>query len=241
MLRKILNRFSFHLRGKLRFLFFFLLNRSNYKTYSNYTFSDEKLKFTHILESINYSKVVSLEPIYFEFGCYSGRTFSAAVNAYKFLKIKDFETYAFDSFQGLPENSESEGNIFKTGSFYMTKDNFIKEIRTNTKYNLEKKYIIEGFYDKTLTKELSITLKKPSVIHIDVDLYSSAKLVLDFITPLLQVGAVILIDDWYCFKPGENKGLQKAFKEFLEKNKNISCENWKNYSTFGKSFIINKI
>ncbi len=241
MIREIYSRLTFSTKSKLRFLFFFLFKRSNYQSYSNYTFSDERLKFTHILESINYSRVVSLNPIYFEFGCYSGRTFSAAVNAYKFLKIKDFETYAFDSFQGLPENSESEGNVFKTGSFYMTKDNFIKEIRINTKYNLEDNYIIEGFYNKTLTKELSNTLKKPSVIHIDVDLYSSAKLVFDFISPLLQVGAVILIDDWYCFKPGENKGLQKAFGEFLEKNKNISCENWKNYSTFGKSFIINKI
>ena len=86
------------------------------------------------------------------------------------------------------------------------------------------------------------TVKNQNKIeNIDVDLYISAKSVFRFIAPLLRVGTVILIDDWYCFKPGENKGLQKAFNEFLDLNKNIECEHWKNYSTFGRSFFVKKI
>jgi len=241
VLSKIYKNLSFKTKKKVRNLYYLLIDRGNYSTYKNYTFSDEDLKLTHILESINYSKVVSLEPIFFEFGCYSARTFNAAIKAYNFLKISNFEIYAFDSFKGLPPNNESEAGIFDEGSFSMSKKDFIKEVKKNTQYSLKDEYIIDGFYEDSLKKNLYNKLKKPSVIHIDVDLYSSANTVLNFLSPLIQVGAVILIDDWYCFKPGEDKGLQRAFREFLIDHPNIQCENWKNYSTFGKSFIINKI
>ena len=81
---------------------------------------------------------MSLNPIYFEFGCYSGRTFSAAINAYNFFKIKNFSAYAFDSFRGLPENEETQSSVFKPGSFSMSKINFVQEVFNNTNHRLKK-------------------------------------------------------------------------------------------------------
>ena len=54
-----------------------------YSSYQLYKKCDETDKFSHILESVNYIKVAGgngtiLPLVYFEFGCYSGRTFSAA-------------------------------------------------------------------------------------------------------------------------------------------------------------------
>lgn len=79
---------------------------------------------------------------------------------------------------------------------------------------------------------------KVGFIHIDVDLYSSAKLVLDFIKPYLCEGTIILFDDWYCFPPGKHQGEKKAIQEFCGKYKDVCLIEWKNYSTFGKYFFV---
>jgi hypothetical protein len=87
----------------------------------DYLYTDEHLKFVHILECVNYSRVAGVEgripQVYFEFGCHSGRTFSAAVRASRFLKIEGAEFFAFDSFEGLPQTNSDVDGIFKTGTF----------------------------------------------------------------------------------------------------------------------------
>ena len=55
---------------------------------------------------------------YYEFGCHSARTFSAAANAFKYLKMDQFELYAFDSFEGLPNTSKEEDGYFEGELFY---------------------------------------------------------------------------------------------------------------------------
>ena len=101
--------------------------------------------------------------------------------------------------------------------------------------------IFNGFYKDTLTKNLQEKLPKVGMVHIDVDLYSSTCEVLNFVKPLLVEGTIILFDDWYCFPVNKEMGEPKAFKEFLSANKNIEVEEWKNYSTFGKSFFVKSL
>ena len=84
-------------------------------------------------------------------------------------------------------------------------------------------------------------MPKAGLIHIDVDLYSSTIDILNFIAPLLKVGSVMIFDDWYCFPPGSNKGEAKALNEFLRQNPSYKMEEWKAYSTFGKSFFVTAI
>jgi O-methyltransferase len=72
-------------------------------------------------------------------------------------------------------------------------------------------------------------------------LYSSTVTVLDFIKKFLVSGTVILFDDWYCFPPGKEMGERRAFNEFLKKYPEIQVDEWKNYSTFGKSFLVRKV
>ena len=54
-------------------------------------------------------------------------------------------------------------------------------------------------------------------------------------------GTVLLFDDWYCFPPGSNKGERRALEEFQANNPSFEFEDWKSYSTFGKSFFVVKI
>tara|TARA_B100000579_G_C22741002_1_gene809108 strand:- start:182 stop:901 length:720 start_codon:yes stop_codon:yes gene_type:complete len=206
-----------------------------------YKSTDEKNKFIHILEAVNYVKVAKLPPVFFEFGCHSGRTFSTAISSAKYLNL-NLECFAFDSFEGLPETNEKEDGIFKSGTFFTSKKNFIDIVYKKTKLKISNNQIIQGYYEKSLTTELKSKLPRSvGFIHIDVDLYSSTKTVLNFIKDFLKIGTVILFDDWYCFSPGSLMGEKKAFTEFLNKNKNIQVEEWKNYSTFGKSFFVTKI
>jgi len=221
----------------LKYMYYFILRNKLFSTFNNYRFTDEKLKYIHLLEAINYSKISLQRPIYYEFGCHSGRTFSSAINAFKFLKINDYHAYAFDSFKGLP-NTQKEDGFFKVGTFCTSYIDFIKILKKKTYYDSKNITIFPGYYDISLNKINQVDLFPPTIIHIDVDLYSSCKTVLNFIKPLLKSGVVILFDDYYCFPPAPLAGERKAFEEFLNENQNIKAESWKTYSTFGKSFLI---
>ena len=208
---------------------------------SLYKLTDEKFKFSHILEAVNYVRVALIPPVFFEFGCHSGRTFSTAINAANFLKL-DLIAIAFDSFQGLPNTKINDDGYFKGGTFFTSEDEFKKIIKRQTGENLKDNQIIKGFYDESLNDDLKAKLPKHvGMVHIDVDLYSSTCSVLEFIKDYIVEGTVILFDDWYCFPPGEEKGEKKALIEFLKKYPNIKLEEWKNYSNFGKSFFVKAI
>ena len=206
-----------------------------------YVESDEKFKYIHILEAVNYIKVAELPNVFFEFGCHSGRTYSAALLASKFLRF-EIENFAFDSFEGLPETLKNEDGIFKSGTFNTAKKDFVEIVKKRSGVLLQEDQLIEGYYEKSLTDKLSERLPKSvGFVHIDVDLYSSTVTVLDFIKKFLVSGTVILFDDWYCFPPGKEMGERRALNEFLKKYPEIELEEWKNYSTFGKSFLVKKV
>ena len=206
-----------------------------------YKRSDETEKFQHITEAVNYIRVAELPQVFFEFGCSSGRTFSAAILAARYLSMS-LDAYAFDSFEGLPETKKSEDGYFQAGSFNTSLREFRQIVKKQTKVDLPDTNIVKGFYDMSLTKQLKTLLpNKVGFVHIDVDLYSSTVTVLEFIKDHLTDGTVILFDDWFCFPPGKNMGERRALSEFLEKYPEIQMEGWKNYSTFGKSFLVSKV
>ena len=230
----------------LKDIYFTIFKRKLKQVHKIYKFSDEDLKFAHILEAINYLRVAGnygnlIPKTVFEFGCHSGRTFVTAINSADYLNFLGVEFFAFDSFQGLPETNIQSDGVFKKGTFKTLLKNFQKIIKKKTYKKLTEVNIFNGFYKDTLTKNLQEKLPKVGMVHIDVDLYSSTCEVLNFVKPLLVEGTIILFDDWYCFPVNKEMGEPKAFKEFLSANKNIEVEEWKNYSTFGKSFFVKSL
>ena len=230
------------LYGLVANAYFRLIHSELIVSHQNYKYSDEHLKYVHLLECMNYLRVAKPGGrAFFEFGCHSGRTFSATVNAAKYFNMKDAEFYAFDSFEGLPETDIEEDGIFRTGSFYTSKSDFLKIVKQKTGLDMDNDHIIKGFYSDSLTTELQKRMPKVGMVHIDVDLYSSTMQILEFIKPLIVVGTVIVFDDWYCFPPGSNKGEMRAVKEFSAANPSFQLEEWKAYSTFGKSFFVTSL
>ena len=63
-----------------------------------------------------------------------------------------------------------------------------------------------------------------AVIYIDCDLYSSTVPILEFCKPFLQLGTIIVFDDWFCFHGLNNKGERLAFSEFRSANPDMIFE-----------------
>ena len=229
----------------LKFTLILIFKNNLIKSHTRFINIDEDDKFKHLFEGINYLKVAGilsdnnevLPQTYFEFGCHSARTFSSAINAVNYLKMKNFKFYALDSFKGLPTTNVSEDGIFKKGEFSTSKNNFIRLVKKYTNYGPEKYNIIEGYFEDSLTKDLKMELPKIGVVFIDVDLYSSTKTVLEFIKDLLVEGSLVIFDDWYCFPESSNQGQKKAFDNFCQEN-NLVFKEWKNFGNFGKSFFL---
>ena len=139
----------------------------------------------------------------YEFGVFSGQSIQIFLNN---LNENSFDRiWGFDSFEGLPEchaeplfqDSWAAGGFDSRKLFDKTTpedaSKHIEDIIGNPKYTP-----VVGFYDKTLTDDLAKTLKPALIIDIDVDLYSSAYTVLDFIfrNKLYKKGTLLMYDDW---------------------------------------------
>lgn len=62
---------------------------------------------------------------------------------------------------------------------------------------------------------------------------------LNFITPLVQGGTVLVFDDWFSFRGSPFKGVQKAFYEWAESvSKDFVLVECQRYSWKRNSFIV---
>jgi hypothetical protein len=159
-----------------------------------------------------------------EFGVFEGRS----INFFsKFCSNAVF--YGFDTFDGLPEPwIDPSGRVIgKTGAF-KTKFNKIS-FNENVK-------IVKGLFQDTLPKfliEKQDLLEKVNLIHIDCDIYSSTRFVLDQCLSIIKYNKpYILFDEFVNCIEGQDENFKVnnklidithgceslAFLEFVEKN-----------------------
>jgi hypothetical protein len=138
---------------------------------------------------------VAVDGLYLEFGVYSGTTIN-------FIASRVAATvHGFDSFEGLPEQW---GNV-PAGKF--TRHGDLPEVRDNVALHV-------GWFDKTLPDFLEANGGNAAFIHIDSDLYSSARTVLESLRPRIVPGTVIVFDEFFNY-PGWQEHECKAFQEFI--------------------------
>lgn len=152
---------------------------------------------------------VQNQGLWLEFGVFQGRDIRV-LSGYTEGKL-----YGFDSFEGLPED----------WTFFQRKGRFsLSERLPEVPGNVE---LVKGWFEDTLPAFLDEHPEPIAFLHIDSDLYSSAKYVLSEVADRLVPGTVILFDDFLNY-PDWKDGEAKAFFEIVE-------EVGKNYEYIGFS------
>lgn len=131
-----------------------------------------------------------------EFGVAKGETLAIIVEALS----ADHAVVGFDTFTGLPETWRTG---FPAGTFAQDALPVVPGAR-----------LVAGRFEATLPEFLSDTGEQIAFLHIDSDLYSSAKTVLDLAGDRLASGAVIVFDEFFNF-PGWQQHEFRAWTEFV--------------------------
>ena len=154
--------------------------------------------FTAPAETLDHA--LSLAPeegMALEFGVYSGSTVKVIAAA-----RNGREVYGFDSFEGLPEDWRT---TLPAGTFAMDQ---VPEV--------DGAEMIVGMFADTLPGFLTQHPGPVAFLHLDADLYSSTKTVLDLAGDRLRPGSIVLFDEYFNY-PGWEQHEHRAWTEFVER------------------------
>ncbi len=123
----------------------------------------------------------------------------------------EYEIFGFDTFYGLPE--DWSGTDLNKSAF----------TTNGVAPKIEGVKFFKGLFEDTIPIYLNqYKLKQCALIHIDCDLYLSAKTVFKYINPCIGPGTILVFDEWYYRSNKslyENNCEQKAFYEWVLENK----------------------
>ena len=155
---------------------------------------------------------------FYEFGSFKGDSLILFGLIKRFLSIfnpelKKQKIFSFDSFQGLPKNNLDHNDpVWREKSFCGTLKEVIKNVNSHDIYF----EYIKGFYKDSLTSDLQQRMLEnpPSIVHIDVDLYSSTIEVLVWLDKISLPMAIYIFDDIWATGNHPDLGEQKAILEY---------------------------
>jgi hypothetical protein len=175
---------------------------------------------------------------YLEFGVYDGKSFILAYHALKGV-CRSF--YAFDSFAGIRGTQGAEETHFKDEQYSAS----LETLRYNFRFaDVDETVVttVPGYFQDSLRgktpKDFGITAA--SVVHVDTDVYEPALLALEFVTPALPQGALLLFDDYDQLAASNDKGERRAVREWLEAHPELELELYRSYAVFGRAFVVHK-
>jgi hypothetical protein len=153
-------------------------------------------------ELIDYSlQAVGAEGHYLEFGVFTGGTIR-----YIAKRIGPRTIHGFDSFEGFAE--------VWSGFSLANKTFDVKGRLPRVPGNVQ---LHRGYFDASLPQWLADNPGPVAFVHVDCNLYSSTKTVLDLLAPRLVRGSVILFDEYFNYPNWEQHEF-KAFQEFVSAN-----------------------
>ena len=214
--------------------------------YENFFYqTSDKSRLRKIVDHYEiYKKVSHIKGDIFEFGVFKG------VSLIRFLTFRDIinkkstkHVYGFDAFGKFPIPKKNNSHKSNDSQFARLHDERIGEgikEKTLNKILLKKKFnkftLIKGNINTSLEKFL-IKKKnklKISLLHLDLDIYSPTKLVLEKLYKFISKNGIILLDDYRHIK-----GATSAVDEFLKKKPSLKIRKLSKKSR--PSFIIKDI
>ena len=135
-----------------------------------------------------------------EFGVYHG------LSLRRLAKRVSSPVHGFDSFEGIPEDwkpGEPKGSYSTGGRVPAMPLHVI---------------LHRGWFEDTLPGFVASQQEKLRFVHVDCDLYSSTRTVLEGLRPLFQVGMVLLFDEYLGFEDYEQHEF-RAWREFVQRHR----------------------
>jgi hypothetical protein len=181
---------------------------------------------------------------YLEFGLYRGFSLWFAQQVGNTVVGKDFKYFGFDSFAGLPDQSQDYiGGAWAPGVYAGS----LKEVSHNLRYHgadFSTLHLVKGWFGQQVFAdwERQFNCPKAAIITIDADLYESCREILQFFSSFyIQPGTILLFDDF--INPASsadinNFGERKALKEFLEEHKDFELTHLFTFSTTGYACMV---
>jgi hypothetical protein len=151
---------------------------------------------TRLLEASLVASPQFKDGLFLEFGVWKGDSIR------KIASFARTNVFGFDSFEGLPEGWRPG---YPAGAFAL---NALPDVPENVE-------LVKGWFNETLPRFLEANTGPISFIHMDCDLYSSTKTVLDLCNPRILSGTVILFDE-LVNHPRWESGEYKALHEWAQ-------------------------
>ena len=155
---------------------------------------------THVFERMKLQH--KPDTLWLEFGVFSGRTINYI------SRFTTDKVYGFDSFEGLPEKWRDG---FDKGMF--NQQGNLPAVNSNVT-------LVKGWFNETLPGFMESHKKKVSFLHLDADLYSSTKYILDTLKDQLDTDCIVVFDELVNYPGFDGEtGELKAWYEFITENK----------------------
>ena len=119
------------------------------------------------------------------------------------VRLPGRTVFGFDSFEGLPEHWRGSfgPGFFSTGGR-------LPSVRPNVT-------LVKGWFEATLPAFAAEHAGRPvAFLHVDCDLYSSTRCILEHLGPRLVPGSVVVFDEYFNY-PGWEQHEFRAFSEFV--------------------------
>jgi hypothetical protein len=203
---------------------------------------------------------------YLEFGVFRGATFIRAYHTIKEVyavasgddmvgaghttpgeaewlraQWRQMRFFAFDSFRGLPDEVGTGAPAFVAGKYSCGEEEFRANLR-RAQVPVDRVETVPGWYADSLTAETRERHggRPAAIVFVDCDLYSSTTSVLEYVTPLLQEGTVLVFDDWYHYRGDPGSGEQRAAGEWAQRTLRWKLVEYHKEGAFRNSFIVVK-
>jgi hypothetical protein len=171
----------------------------------------------------NYIARCGLKGHYLEFGTFWGSSFFP--NYFRLRHWLRGTFFAFDSFRGLsaPEADETR---FTAGDFYQgaycSNERSFAALADFVGVPPDRLSVVAGFFSETLVDvppaRYGLESGSVSICYIDCDLREPTQQVLDFVSPLLEDGALVYFDDWRLCRGSRRVGERAAALQWLARN-----------------------
>jgi hypothetical protein len=179
---------------------------------------------------------------YLEFGLYRGASFAQFHHAFRRRKLH-VPMFGFDSFEGMPQahgpDADPGFRPYAAGHFSCTEAELRREL-TRRRVPPERYTLIPGYYDRSLRPALYARpgLAAAAVVFLDCFYLESTRTALEFVTPIVQSGSLVMLNSYFRFKGHPAHGERGALEAWARDHPGFRLTEYARFGTAGIAFIV---